>query len=105
MRGDTDRSLIARAPGRLGRNGHRLPSPANYIGLVLLFSLIALLVIAYVYREDLGLRGMLVYASIWTVGLCAMLLLDLSPGVFVALQCLLAIAILIQVGANPDVPR
>jgi len=73
--------------------------------MLILFPLSALLVIAFLFRSDLGLRALLVYAGIWGAGLAAIFLLGISPGYFVAIQCLLAIAMLIHVGVNPDVPR
>ena len=73
--------------------------------MVILFPLAAILVIGFFFRHDLGVRALAIYGCFWAVGLATVLLLGLSPGVFVAVQCLLAIAMLIHVGVNPDVPR
>jgi hypothetical protein len=70
----------------------------------MLFPLLAVIVIAFIYRGDLGARALLAYGGIWCVGLTLVLSLDLSPGIFVALQCALAIAMLIHVRANPNLP-
>ena len=72
--------------------------------MLIFFPLIALIVIAYLYRDDLGPRALVAYGIVWTVCLAITLAADFSPGVFVVLQCLLAIAMLIHVGANPDIP-
>jgi hypothetical protein len=72
---------------------------------LLFFPLIALVVISWLYREDLGVRAIAVYGGLWLLGLAVVLALNLSPGVFVVVQCVIAIAMLIHVRANPDVPR
>ena len=61
--------------------------------------------ISWLYRDDLGVRALAVYASLWIVGLGVVLIFNLSPGVFVVVQCVIAVAMLIHVRANPDVPR
>lgn len=71
---------------------------------MLIFSpLISLVVIGYIYREDLGARALGLYGVLWSLGLVTVLGLDLSPGFFVVLQCVLAVAMLIHVRANPEV--
>ena len=72
---------------------------------LLFFPLIALVVIGWLYREDLGARSLAVYGGLWILGLALVLTLNLSPGVFVVVQCAIAVAMLIHVRANPDVPR
>lgn len=71
--------------------------------MLIFFPLIALMVIGYIYREDLSRRARMSYVILWLCGLAVVLTLGLSPGYFVVLQCLLAIAMLIQVRANPEV--
>ena len=73
--------------------------------MIILFPLAALLVIGFFFRHDLGVRALAIYGCLWAVGFATVWLLALSPGVFVAVQCILAIAMLIHVGVNPDVPR
>ncbi len=73
--------------------------------MLILFPLSAILVIGYLFRSDLGARALMIYGVIWGAGLGTVQLLGVSPGYFVALQCLLAIAMLIHAGVNPDVPR
>lgn len=63
--------------------------------------LAALLAISFLYRADLGARALAVYALLWVAALALCLVLSLSPGVFTALQCALAVALLIHVRANP----
>ena len=65
------------------------------------FPLIALLVIGYIYRDDFGGRSLLTYALLWIGGLATVWGLGWSPGVFVVVQCLLAVAMLIQARVNP----
>jgi hypothetical protein len=72
---------------------------------LLFFPLIAIVVISWLYREDLGLRALAVYGGLWLLGLAIVLTIHLSPGVFVVVQCVIAVAMLIHVRANPDVPR
>jgi hypothetical protein len=72
---------------------------------LLFFPLIAIVVISWLYREDIGVRALAVYAGLWLLGLAVVLLFNLSPGVFVVVQCVIAVAMLIHVRANPDVPR
>ena len=72
--------------------------------MILFFPFVALVVISFLYREDLGLRALLVYWGIWVVGLVVMLVFHLSLGVLLVLQCILAIAMLIHVRANPEIP-
>jgi hypothetical protein len=72
---------------------------------LLFFPLIAIVVISWQYREDLGGGALAVYAGLWLLGLAVVLLFNLSPGVFVVVQCVMAVAMLIHVRANPDVPR
>lgn len=71
--------------------------------MLILSPLIALIVIGYIYREDLGARALAAYGMAWSLGLVAVLGFDVSPGFFVVLQCLLAVAMLIHVRANPEV--
>ncbi len=71
--------------------------------MLIFFPLVALLVIGGLYRDELGLRAIFSYAGIWLVGLAVVLLFDLSPGYFVVLQCLLAVAMLVHVRANPQI--
>lgn len=73
--------------------------------MLILTPLFALLVIGALFRHDLGVRALLIYGALWAVGLGVMLVFTLSPGVFVAVQCFLAIAMLIHAGVNPEVPR
>jgi hypothetical protein len=70
--------------------------------VLILFPLIALLVIGILYRDDLSMRAIIIYAAIWAAGLAAVFVLDLSPGYFIVLECLLAITMLIHVRANPQ---
>ena len=72
---------------------------------LLVFPLIALVVIAWIFRDELGLRALAVYGMLWLAGLTVVLVFALSPGVFVVIQCAIAVAMLIHVRANPDVPR
>jgi hypothetical protein len=72
---------------------------------LLVFPLIGIVVISWLYREDLGVRALGVYGGLWLLGLAVVLILNLSPGVFVVVQCVIAVAMLIHVRANPDVPR
>jgi hypothetical protein len=72
--------------------------------MLILFPLVAVIVIALIYRGDLSARALIIYGSIWIVGLALVVGLSLSPGIFAALQCALAIAMLIHVRANPDIP-
>jgi hypothetical protein len=72
---------------------------------LLFFPLIAIVVISWLYREDLGVRALAVYSGLWLLGLAVVLIFNLSPGVFVVVQCVIAVVMLIHVRANPDVPR
>ncbi len=72
---------------------------------LMLFPLLVIVVIAWLYRDDLGVRALAIYGGLWLLGLAAVLVFKLSPGVFVVVQCALAVALLIHVRANPDVPR
>ena len=72
---------------------------------LLFFPLIAIGVISWLYREDLGVRELAVYGGLWLLGLAVVLIFNLSPGVFVVVQCVIAVAMLIHVRANPDWPR
>ena len=65
--------------------------------------LAALIVISFLYRHDLGAKALLVYGSLWLGGLITAISLHLAPGFFVAFQALLAISMLIHVGANPKI--
>lgn len=65
--------------------------------------LAALVVLSLLFRADLGLKGLLTYWSLWGVGLAVAALLNLSPGYFIAFECLLAIAMLIQLRINPRI--
>ena len=70
--------------------------------MLILFPLIALVVIGILYREDLSRRAIITYAAIWVAGLAIVFISDMSPGYFIVMQCLLAITMLIQVRANPQ---
>lgn len=70
--------------------------------MIVFFPLAVLLAVAYLYRDELGLRASLAYAGLWGASLAICLLFDLSPGIFTALQCGLAVAMLIHVRANPQ---
>jgi hypothetical protein len=72
--------------------------------MLALFPVFAVIVIALIYRGDLGPRALMIYGIIWGIGLAVAAGLDLSPGIFAAFQCMLAIAMLIHVGANPNIP-
>lgn len=69
--------------------------------MMILFPLAALIAVAFIYREDLRFRALAIYFSLWCAGLVLVLVFGLSPGVFVAIQCALAVTMLIHVRANP----
>ena len=72
---------------------------------LLFVPLIAIVVISWLYRDDLGVRALAIYSGLWLLGLAVVLVINLSPGVFVVVQCAIAVAMLIHVRANPDLPR
>lgn len=90
-------AILVAALAALGRSAKE--------SVIILFPFSAILVIAFLFRHDLGVRALLIYGGIWILGLATVLLFGLSPGVFVAAQCLLAIVMLLHVGVNPEVPR
>jgi hypothetical protein len=70
-----------------------------------LFPFFGLAVISWLYRDELSARSMLIYWGLWLSGLTIVLLAKLHPGFFASFQCVLAIAMLIQLRVNPVVPR
>jgi hypothetical protein len=66
------------------------------------FPFAALLVISVIYRSDLGLKALVSYWSIWAAGLLVIIVFSISPGFFVAIQAVLAVAMLIQLRVNPQ---
>lgn len=70
----------------------------------MLIPLIAVVVIAVIYREELGLRSLLIYGGVSVAAILAVFTLSLSPGIFIAVECGVAIAMLIHVRANPNIP-
>ena len=69
------------------------------------FILIPMAVISWLYRHELGGRGLGVYWGLWLAGLLINATCGLHPGFFVGFECLLTVAMLIQLGVNPNVPR
>jgi hypothetical protein len=69
------------------------------------FPFFALVVISWLFRDELGGRTLAVYWSLWMVCLLVIVATHLHPGFFIAAQSGLAIAMLIQLRVNPDVPR
>lgn len=65
------------------------------------FPFVALVVVGYLYRHDLGIRSLLIYFGIWAAGLSLAVMFSAPPGFFIAGQCLVVIAMLIHAGANP----
>jgi hypothetical protein len=72
------------------------------MGFVPFFALVA---ISWLYRDELGGRALAVYWGLWLVGLLVIFFARLHPGFFIAAQSALAIAMLIQLRVNPEVPR
>lgn len=70
-----------------------------------LLLLIPIGVIAFLYRADLGAKGLLAYGAILACGALAVLVFGVPPMAFHVMQCLLAIAMLIHVRANPPIPK
>jgi hypothetical protein len=70
---------------------------------ILCFTLVTLIVVSVLFRDDLGLKSLLAYWGIWVGGLVATLALGLSPGFFVAVQAALGVAMLIQLRINPQI--
>ena len=71
--------------------------------MIIIVPLAVLIAVSYLFRDDLGLRALLTYFALWITGLIVVLVLGLSPGVFTAIQCALAIAMLIHIRANPQI--
>ena len=71
--------------------------------MLLIVPLATLIVASYIYRAELGARALIIYGLLWSAALAVVFALSLSPGIFAAIQCVLAIAILIQVRANPRI--
>jgi hypothetical protein len=69
-----------------------------------LFPFFAIIVVSFLYREDLGVRALIIYASLWSAAFAIVIVARLSPGIFGAAECAIAIAMLIHVRANPDIP-
>lgn len=69
--------------------------------MIVFVPLAALLAVSYLYREDLGVRALVIYFLLWVIGVVVMFAFQLSPGIFTAWECSLVIAMLIQVRANP----
>ena len=70
-----------------------------------LFPFFAFAVISWLYRDELSARSLLIYWGLWLSGLTVIFLTKIHPGFFAAFQCVLAIAMLIQLRVNPEVPR
>ena len=70
-----------------------------------LFPFCACAVISWLYREELSARALMIYWGLWLSGLTVILIAKIQPGFFAAFQCVLAIAMLIQLRVNPEVPR
>ena len=69
------------------------------------FPFFAPVVISWLYRDELGGRVLAIYWSLWAVSLVVIFFARLHPGFFIAAQSALAIAMLIQLRVNPEVPR
>lgn len=59
-----------------------------------------LIALAVIYREDLGLRAILIYAALWVVGAVAMAILHVAVYGFIAFEALLAVAMILHVRKN-----
>jgi hypothetical protein len=70
--------------------------------MIILLPLIVLVAVSLLYHDELGARSLIAYWSLWLIGLTIVLGFRLSPGIFVATQCALAVAMLIHVRANPQ---
>lgn len=70
-----------------------------------LFLLIPIGVISWLYRHDLGGRGLSIYWGLWLAGLVINVTCGLHPGFFIGFECVPTVSMLIQLGVNPNVPR
>ena len=70
-----------------------------------LFLLIPMGVISWLYRHDLGGRGLSIYWGLWLAGLVINVTCGLHPGFFIGFECVLTVSMLIQLGVNPNVRR
>lgn len=70
--------------------------------MIIFFPLAALITVSWLYRDDLTARALAIYWALWLLGLLVVLGFHLSPGIFVAVQCALGVAMLIHVRANPQ---
>ena len=70
-----------------------------------LFLFIPMAVISWIYRHELGMRALGIYWGLWALGLITTLLSAVHQGFFIGFECLLTVAMLVQLGVNPIVPR
>ncbi len=67
------------------------------------FSLAALVVVSGLYREELGLKALLVYWIVWAAFLAGIFLSRLPLAYLATVQAILAIIMLIQLRVNPEI--
>lgn len=63
----------------------------------------ALIMISWLYRDELMGRALVIYWSLWLVCLLVMISAKFHPGVFTAVQSALAISMLVHVRATPSI--
>ena len=63
----------------------------------------ALVMISWLYRDELMGRALVIYWSLWLACLLVMISANIHPGGFTATQSALAISMLIHVRANPSI--
>jgi hypothetical protein len=94
---------FVRSPRYFSRRltAHRL---LNVLYRMIIFIPLAVLVaVSLLYRDELSGRALIVYWALWLIALIIVLGFGFSPGIFVAVQCALAVAMLIHVRANPQI--
>ena len=69
------------------------------------FPFFALVVISWLYSDELGGRALAAYWGLWSLSLLLIFATRLHPGFFIAAQSGLAIGMLIQLRVNSEVPR
>jgi hypothetical protein len=83
-------------------NASAICCPANERAMNFL-PFFALIMISWLYRDELMVRALVIYWSLWLVCLLVMISAKFHPGIFTAVQSALAISMLVHVRANPSI--
>ena len=88
------------APSRTFRASYGRGSSCTFGKKMFYLPLAALIAISLIYRNELGLKSVAIYWTIWIIALGVVVALKLSPFIFVAFQAFLAAIMYIHVKKN-----